>query len=176
MIAGSVIFLVGAAVGVPGIFAEPDRETRLRMIEERLFLWRLAQPFYAIGPLVASAGVGYLAVGSTDSGGALLFWLSFLLLMIGALCWSWSVYLRTTRYREFALGGLPVWPFAGYVLLTLGGLALLGAGLLVAAFPGWVGWLTIGADALFLMVFLRQKDIPPFVFYLLLTVVGAAVL
>ncbi|MGH3332594.1 MAG: hypothetical protein ACRDPJ_14955 [Nocardioidaceae bacterium] len=92
------------------------------------------------------------------------------------LCWTWSVYLRMTRYREFALGGLPGWPFAVYVNLTLGGLAFLGVGLLLADVPDWLGWLTIGADALLLAAYLRWMDIPPFVFYLLLTVVGIGVL
>jgi hypothetical protein len=34
-----------------------------------------------------------------------------------------------------AFGTLPGWPFATYLLLTIGGLALLGVGLLAARFP-----------------------------------------
>jgi hypothetical protein len=54
------------------------------------------------------------------------------------------------------------------VLLTIGGLALLGAGLLAGRFPAWLGRLTLGADLIFLAGYLWLKDIPPFVFYLLL--------
>lgn len=176
MIVGSAIFGVGAAIGVPGVFTQPDRGQKLHMLEERLTLWRLAQPFYAVGPLVASAGVGYLAASSDADDGQTWLVLSCLLLVAGALCWSWSVYLRMTHYREFALGGLPAWPFAAYVYLTLGGLAFLGLGLLLADLPDWLGWLTVGADVLFLAAYLRWKDIPPFVFYLLLTVVGIGML
>ncbi len=60
-------------------------------------------------------------------------------------------------------------------MLTIGGLALLGVGLLIGDFPVWLGWLTIGADVLFLAGYLRFKDIPPFIFYLLLLLVGVVV-
>ena len=41
---------------------------------------------------------------------------------------------------------------------------------------GWAGWLTLGADVLFLAAYLRFGDVPPFVFYVVLAVVGIAVL
>lgn len=76
----------------------------------------------------------------------------------------------------YALGNLPGRPFATYVWLTLGGLALLGLALLTAGYPGWLGWLVVGADVAFLGMYLTLHDIPPFVFYVLLTFVGVAVL
>ena len=95
---------------------------------------------------------------------------------LGALAWSWSVYRRALRPREFALGQLPGWPFVAYVWLTFAGLFLLGVGILEGNWPDWWGWVILGADALFVAGYLRYRDIPPFVFYLLLTVVGLAVL
>ena len=56
-----------------------------------------------------------LAVGVEESAGRVWLALSCLLLLTGALCWSWSVYLRFGHVREFALGELPGWPFASYV-------------------------------------------------------------
>jgi len=53
---------------------------------------------------------------------------------------------------------------------------LLGIGLVNSASPVWPGWLTIGVDVAFLAGYLRFKDIPPFVFYVLLLVVGLAVI
>jgi len=97
-------------------------------------------------------------------------------LAIGALAWEWSLYLRGTHVSEFAFGTLPGWPFATYVLLTIGGIALLALGLLIGDSPSWLGWTTLGADVVFLAGYLRFKDIPPFVFYLLLVLVGLAVL
>jgi hypothetical protein len=60
--------------------------------------------------------------------------------------------------------------------LTIGGIALLAFGLLAGDFRPWLGWVTLGADAIFLAGYLYVRDIPPFVFYLLFTAVGLAVL
>jgi len=172
VVSGSVIFLLGAAIGVPRVFTEPDPARRLRMLEERRTWWRAAQPLYAGGPLVAAVGIGFLA-GSVDAGSQRAwFGLSCLLLVVGTACWSRSVYLRFHHVREFAFGELPGWPFAAYVWLTLAGLAVLGIALLVAGFPAWTGWLTLTATLAFVLGYVRFGDIPPFVFYLLLPVVS----
>ena len=98
------------------------------------------------------------------------------LLVAGALAWSWSAYRRALSPREFALGRLPGWSFAAYLWLTFGGLALLGLGLLAGGWAAWRGWGVLVADALFVVAYLRYRDFPPFVFYVLLLVVGIAVL
>jgi hypothetical protein len=177
LISGSTAFGIGAAIGVPNVFTERDPKARLRMLEDRRGIWRVAQPFYGLGPIIASVGAGYLAAAAPTGG-----WTRTVLaaasvtLVIGALTWAWSVYLRATRISEFAFGTLPGWPFTTYVVLTIGGLGLLSIGLLAGGFPVWLGLLTLGADILFLGIYVRFKDIPPFVFYLLLMLVGVVVL
>lgn len=170
VLVGSAIFLVGAAIGVPRVFTEPDPAVRLRMLEERRTVWRAAQPPYAVGTVVAAVGVGPLA--AADGPGRGWFGVSCALLLAGALCWSWSVSLRFRYVREFALGELPGWSFVAYVWLTLAGLAALGVGLLVADVPSWTGWLTLGATLAYLALWLRMRDLPPFLFYVLLPVVA----
>ena len=176
MVIGSVVFGVGAAIGVPRVFTERDPQARLRMLEEGLRRWRMAQPLYGLGPFITSVGVGYLAADGPAGWTRALFVGACSALGIGAAAWSWSLYLRGTRISDFALGGLPSWPFTTYVLLTICSLALLGIGLVNSASPVWPGWLTIGVDVAFLAGYLRFKDIPPFVFYVLLLVVGLAVI
>jgi hypothetical protein len=175
LIAGSVIFLAGAAIGVPGVFTEADPQQRLRMLTAHLTMWRIAQPLYGLGPILVAVGVGYLAAAAQGRGTRAVFAASCAALAIGALAWTWSLYLRGTRVAEFARGTLPSWPFAIYVLLTIAGLALLGLGLLAGRFPTWLGWVALGADVLFLIGYLWFKDIPPFVFYLLLLLVGVVI-
>lgn len=172
VLVGSAIFLVGAGIGVPRVFTEPDRARKLRMLDEQIVRWRVAQPLYAIGPLVAGTGVGLLAAEVGPGSPRIWIALSCLLLLAGALLWSWSVYLRGRRVRAFALGELPGWPFASYVWSTLAGLALLGVGLLDAGLAAWTGWLTLVGVLAFLMMYIRLRDIPPFVFYVLLPVVS----
>jgi hypothetical protein len=175
MIAGSVVFLIGASVGVPRVFTQRDPQVRLRMLTERVRAWQVAQPLYGAGPVIAAAGVAFLAAASGEGSRAALAAASGAL-VIGALAWAWSCYLRGTRVSEFAFGTLPGWQFAGYVLLTIGGIALLALGLLIGDFRAWLGWVTIGADVVFLAGYLYFNDIPPFVFYLLLILIGLAVL
>ena len=174
LIAGSVTFLVGAAIGVPRVFNERDRDQKWRMLSEHLVWWRLSQPLYALGALIAALGTGALAASGHAEART---WLAVSCgsLVVGALAWSWSVYRRAVDPHEFAMGRLPGWPFATYIWSTLIGLVLLGVGLLLGAWPAWLGWFTLAADALFAAAYVRFGDLPPFTFYLLFLVVGFTV-
>ena len=176
LIAGSAVFLAGAAVGVPRVFTERDPNVRLRMLKEHIGAWRAAQPLYVLGPVVASVGVGCLAAGERAAAPQALFLIASLTLLLGSLTWALSVYLRASRVSEFAFGTLPGWPFRTYVMLTIAGLALLSIGLWAGGFPLWLGWLDLGASLLFLIIYLLFNDIPPYVFYVLLILVGLVVL
>ncbi len=173
LITGSIIFLVGAAIGVPRVFTEPDPEVRLRLLLNHVTAWRASQPLYAFGALVAAAGVGCLVPTSGTPVSRGLYAAACAALALGALPWAWATYQRGRLVYDFAYRQLPGWPFATYVLLTIAGLALLGIGLLSASAPAWLGWLTIGADIAFLIGYVSFKDIPPFVFFLLFTLIGA---
>jgi hypothetical protein len=172
VLAGSALFLAGAGIAVPRVFTEPEREQKPRILETGRVRWRVGQPLYAAGALVASSGIGCLAASAAAGSGHAWLTVSCLPLLVGALCWSWSVYQRCRHVREFALGELPGWPFASYVCLTLAGLGSLGVGLLGATYPVWTGWATLAGALGFLIVYVRLRDIPPFVFYLLLPVVS----
>ena len=149
-----------------------DLEERLRLLAEHLGWWRVAQFSYALGPVIAS--VGAIVVGVAIGGAAGVLWIAAgAALLVGSLFWSWSCWLRGLDPVGWASGEQPGWPFRAYVLLTLGGVAALGIGVWAADLPGWLGWLVVVADAGYLAVFLATGDIPPFVFYVLLLVVGA---
>lgn len=175
LIAGSLIFLIGASIGVPAVFSTADRGAKRRLLENHMARWQLAQPLYALGPIVAAVGVGLIATGLEGAVSVTLCLAAAVLLLAGACTWSYSCYLRGVRPIDFALGKLPGWPFTTYVLLTLGGLALLGVSLLTSDHPGWIGWFVLGADVAFLALYVALRDIPPFLFYLLLILVGAVV-
>jgi len=126
--------------------------------------------------MVVAIAVGYLAATTPSPTSRMVLSAASVALVVGALAWSWSVFLRSTRISDFAFGRLPGWPFRTYVLLTIGGLVLLGVDFLIEGFPIWLGLLIIGASIVFLAAYLRFSDIPPFVFYVLLLVAGVALL
>jgi len=72
--------------------------------------------------------------------------------------------------EEFARGELPAGPWLGYVWLTLLGLAVLGVACIAAS--TWVAVLLLASAVAFGVLFLVTRDIPPFLFYLVLVVVG----
>jgi hypothetical protein len=88
LIVGSVVFMVGAAVGVPKVFTEPDPQTRLRLLTEHPDAWRAAQPLGGLGALIATAGVGYLAAAAPTRGTRATVAAACLALAVGALAWG----------------------------------------------------------------------------------------
>lgn len=174
VVTGSLVFIAGAALGVPRVFTTSDPAQRRALLARNSVRWRAAQPLYAAGPLLAAVGVGLLGSdGDPTIRPALV--VASASLFAGAVAWAWACADRARRYLEFAVGSLPAWPFRGYVVLTLAGLAVLGVALLLGAGPLWVAWAVLVADAAFVAGYVWTGDIPPFVFYLLLLVVGLAV-
>ena len=173
IVGGSVIFLLGAAIGVPAVFRQRDPDARLRLLQANLTSWRIAQPLYGLGPLLVAAGVGVLVTEASSQAAHTAVTAASLALTAGAIAWAWSVYQRATRVAEFAHGTLPRWPFATYILLAIGGLALLAVGLLADHISPALAWVSLAADLTFLAAYLSFSDLPPFVFYLLLPVIAA---
>ena len=177
LVIGSTLFVVGAAIGVPRVFTERDPQKRLVMLREHMRSWQIAQPLYGLGPAVVAIGVGSLAVVAPRVGyTTFLFSLSCTASAVGALFWGLSLYRRAVRVEDFAFGNLPGWPFRSYVWLTIGGLATLGAGLVTGGISLWLGWLTVAGAVLCAAAYVRFKDIPPFVFYILFVVIGVVLL
>lgn len=167
ILAGSVVFFAGAAYGVPQVFMTRSPEERLAVLRSRADVWRKAQWLYAAGPVTAGAGVLVLAAAWTGQA-QLLAGASGVALLVGASLWAVTCARRSRRIEEFARGGLPVGPWLGYVWLSLAGLALLGlAGL---TFATWIGAVLLIATGAFTLLFVITRDIPPFLFYLTLSV------
>ena len=175
LIVGSTIFGIGAALGVPRVFTTSDRQARLRLLEQHRRAWQFAQPFYAVGPVIAAVGVAVLAA-DLDVVARMSSLIAAAALLIGAATWSYSCYLRGARPADFALGNLHSWPFTTYAVLTIAGLAVLRIATVAAEHPPWLGWFVLAADLAFLALYVVTRDIPPFVFYLLLTLVGVVLI
>jgi hypothetical protein len=172
IVVGSLLFITAAFSPISRIFGIRDAAVRLEIIAAAPNQWLIAQVLFALGSIVTAAGVGLLAARLAAWGPAVYVTTSAVLITVGAILWSWHVYLRAIDPARFTAGEIPFWLFAGYTLLTIAGLAALGVALLGTSLPSWAGWLPIISAALFLLLALVFGDMPPFVYYLITLVVG----
>jgi hypothetical protein len=172
IVIGSIFFLAAAFSPISRIFGMPDATQRLEIITAAPGQWLLAQVLFALGSIVTAAGFGWLALRLAGQTSTAYLTTSAVLLAGGAVLWCWHVYMRAVDPALFTAAAIPVWLFAGYSLLTLAGLALLGIALFQTPLPAWVGWLSIGSASLFLVLALVFGDMPPFVYYLITLTIG----
>ncbi len=85
-IAGSTIFNLGAGIGVPRIWTEPDPHARLRMLEERRTIW--------LGWWAVAAGVCLVAAKAV--------WTTYFWLVGYGLFWVWVIALSVVLLRRQA--------------------------------------------------------------------------
>jgi hypothetical protein len=176
LIVGSILFLAAAFSPISRVFSIRDPGARLDIIAAAPTQWLVAQALFAAGALVAAAGIALVAYRLRHQPVAGGLAATAALMGTGALLWSWHVYLRAADPARFVAGDVPVWLFAGYSLLTIAGLAVLGKTLLRTRLPRWLGRLCIGSAGLFLVMGILFQDLPPFVYYLVTLAVGVAVL
>jgi hypothetical protein len=172
IIVGSVIFIAAAFSPISRIFGMPDAGERLEVILAAPNQWLVAQLLFALGSVVTVIGIGLLAFRTAGHDSSVYLTSSAVLMAVGAVLWSWHVYMRAVDPALFTAGEVPLWLFAGYSLLTMAGLASLGTALLQTVLPSWVGWLAIGSAALFLVLAIAFRDMPPFVYYLITLIIG----
>jgi hypothetical protein len=172
IVIGSILFLAAAFAPISRVFAVRDSAQKLEIILGAPNQWVVAQLLFALGSLVTVVGIGMLAYRMSGHDVAVYLRISAAVMGIGALLWTWHVFVRAVEPALFTTGQIPVALFAGYSLLTIIGLALLGVALLQAGFQPWVAWLAMGSAALFLVLGLAFGDMPPLVYYLVTLTIG----
>ncbi len=173
IILGSVLFLIAAFLPISfRVFPEPSAVRKLEIIRDAPNAWLVTQIFFALGTMVTVIGIALVAYRFRDQSFVLLMQASVAVLLLGALLWLWHLYARTVDSAAFAEGSLPAWPLVLYFVLTEAGLAVFGVALLHSALPQWVGWLMIGSMALFFVLTVIFRDIPPLVYYVITLLTG----
>lgn len=172
IIIGSVLFMAAAFSPISKVFGTPDPAEKLAIIQGAPTQWAVAQILFAVGSLVTAAGVGMLAYRAAGDGASLLLMAATAVMAVGAVLWSWHTYERGVDPAAFTTGALAAWPFVVYSLLSMAGLALIGTAVLQTELAAWLGWLCIGSAALFLVLAVIFRDIPPFVYYVVTLTVG----
>jgi hypothetical protein len=169
---GSLMFLVVAGSPISWIFGERDPAKRLEFITARLDTWRFAQMIFGAGALVAAIGVLLLAIDvrKTDAGPQ---WMIAGLLMVGgAMSWIWHSYLRGMDPAGWVAHAHPIWLFPLFSLMNQAALVFLGLALFKFGAPRWVGWTSIVSGISFAVLMAIFRDMPPFVYYLVLGIIG----
>ncbi|WP_258804125.1 hypothetical protein [Pseudarthrobacter sp. NS4] len=185
MATGSVMFLAAAFMPISRVFIEGDPQAKLAILQADPVQWKAEQLLFAAGTVVLPVGVVMLTrhwkTGS-DGGkqdplaGQRLAQSAALLLSTGAVLFLVELEARYRDPEAFALGNLPMWPFHGYMWLSLAGMSALGGALLAPArghansgtLPRelrWPGWLNLGGAAVFAGALATTGDLPPLLVY-----------
>jgi hypothetical protein len=176
--AGAVIVAASTCWGlgvsfVGMVHATKDPAARLAMLQR-------SRGFWVAGQFLAAAGTAAVPVGFVRFAQAIRSGPSKTLasgaaaaLAAGAPLFVVALADRASDLERFAYRRGPSWPFLTYAGLHVGALAALGPGILLSPLKPWTGITAAVGAAAFGAILAGAKDIPPFVFYMVETAVGA---
>jgi len=167
ILGGSVIFALGVSP-VPRVFTTVDPAERLQMLQARRTQWYVGQ-FAVIDGTVLTA-IGVLLLDHADATFA-----AGVALLVGAIAWIPGLIRRGRDIEGFAYQRHTAWPYYTYTIASLVGLLLLAVGLYQDG-PVWLAWVVTLAAAGFGGLLLVTRDLPPFVFYVVLDTVAITLL
>lgn len=176
--AGAVIVAAGTCWGlgisfVGNVHVTRDPAARLAMLERHRGLWIAGQFLAAAGTMAVPVGFARFAQSGPANGPAKsLAAAAAAALLAGAPLFVVALANRASDLERFAYRRGSNWPFLTYSGLHIGGLAALGAGLLLLPLKPWTGITAAASAPVFAAILAGTKDIPPFVFYLVETAVG----
>lgn len=196
IVVGSTAFLAGAFLPVSQVYAEREPKRKMAILLRHPVQWSTQQVFLAAGTAALPVGVVMLArhwdteiePGRREPlAGQRLAAGSAVALSAGAVLFLSHLEARYRDPGSFALGHMPIWPFHGYMGLSLAGMAALGSGLLARArahadsgalprHPRWPGWLNVGGAGAFTAVLVATGDLPPLLIYAVELATGAALI
>jgi hypothetical protein len=137
------------------------------MLKEHLGIWRMAQPLHGLRTLIASGGIDSLVVDATAGWTRTVFAAACVALVTGALTRSWLP--LPASHPELQVPGRYAVCLAIHDLRPAHDRR--------ACVPRYrpvdrrlSAWLTLGADSPLPGDYMRFRDIPPFVFYVLVLV------
>jgi hypothetical protein len=176
--AGAVIVAAGCCWGVGISFvgmvhATKDPAARLAMLQGSRGPWITGQFLAAAGTAALPVGFARFAQAAKPGPAKNLAAGAAAALLAGAPLFVAALADRASDLEKFAYRRGASWPFLTYSWLHIGALGALGAGLLLSPLKPWSGITAAASAPVFGAILAGTKDIPPFVFYLVETAVGA---
>lgn len=192
---GAVIFLTAAGLplwdgNMKSVYMMPMPE-RFTFILGNAVLWGWACALFIAGALIALCGLVLLTGLLSDAGERIYSRLSLFTLAVGVILWTVEMGFRmsvggwartdgtnsTVLDLFLRLSGWVQVLFMVNTVLMLVGTAAYGVALLVTHFlPRWIGWLAVVVGLLGLVALLAFGDVPPFVIYIPILLVGIRLL
>lgn len=193
--AGAIAFLVGAFLPIIDkagtmIYALPAREWPA-VIRDNSTIWLWANSLFIAGALVAAFGAALLSDCLRHRGDDLFSRLGGMAVALGSLLLVIEVAFRLSvsgwaQEAATNIGALDLYvhisdwlriTFIVYSVLTLVALATYGLAILRTNLaPRWSGWVAAGSALLAALYLIIANDLPPFLYYLVLLVIGVLLL
>ena len=176
LILGTGLIYTGFGAFPPRIYTEQNVQEKLNLLAAHPRRWILSQSFVIMGGIATIAGSIFLISLFRESQDALLVRISVVGFVFGHLFWIWHVGLRTALPQKFAKNELPAWLFKIYSIPTLLALAGFGVAFWLQGIHQVLGAGLFLAALLVLFLFLKFKDMPPFVYYAMTLTIAIALL
>jgi hypothetical protein len=184
LIAGAVLFFMAAfsPISMRVFRMDITPEEQIQIVTDGRTAWVISSVLFGAGSIVAVLGLFLFAravSGSLSVPTTLIAYGAAIISLVGAIFWVVVVYLRITHtpeqiFLEGSLGGQ--WMFPLYTILTQVALIAFGFVLLQTEYPVWLGWGVITLVSLTVIGAIIFRDMPPFVHYIWLLIVGCTVL
>ena len=176
LILGTVLIYTGFGAFPPRIYTEKNVQEKLNMLAAQPRRWILSQSFVIMGGIATVAGSIVLPTLFRESLVALLAKIGVVGFVLGHVFWIWHVGLRTAQPQKFAMNELPGWLFKIYSIPTLSALAVFGVAFWLHGTHRVLGTGLFFGALLVLGLFLKFKDMPPFVYYAMTLAIGLTLL
>jgi len=169
---GSILFLIAAFLPYSRVFIESDPEKKLSIINSMPNLWNVGHVLFGSGAMLTAVALGLFSYGNRDLPGTTWAFAGVALILTGAVLWNWHVAERIIHPESFARGTHTPYLFLIYSIFTQIGLVFMGILLLNTVLPNWAGWMFISGGAVLFLLMLLFRDMPPFVYYMIMIVVS----
>lgn len=147
LIASLVAWVVAFLVGPKGIYQMQDLQKRVQIIEENKTGWNVSQSLLGLGALLTAVGLVVLALYLRSLANGLIPGLGATAFVFGTISGAIFIYRQTVDPLGSYEGAYPSSEML-YYWLALTGLLLFGVAFLQVGLAAWLGYVTIGAALL----------------------------
>ena len=172
IIFGSFFFLVAAFLPISRVYTQMSVEAKIGLIKKSPITWIFSQFVFGLSSIIVAIGFLMLATEMEAGSNQIFEYIGGGLMLAGAIAWTIHVIQRAKKPSYFVNKKLSSFYFPFFTIATILGLIFIGIELLNENMAPVIAWLTIGTNAVFLILYLIYKDMPPFFYYIMTLIIG----